>query len=279
MNSTDNPDMTTDEVEYGSDNVIGNESDPKDLNATVAVGGNSNSDLFATENPALTQGQDVEYMSGVTGYLAMPEGDGTYPGIILVHEWWGLNDNIRTMANLLAQEGYVVLAVDMYEGEYTINPTRAGQLASSVRQNPAKANANMQAAASYLRNLDNVDDDKVASMGWCFGGGQALGLALSGESLAATVIYYGTPLVNDTDQLSKIDWPVLGIFGANDTAIPVSSVRDFEYNLNQLGIENEVYIYPGVGHAFANPSGQSYAPRETVDAWNKTLAFLERNLK
>ena len=114
-------------------------------------------------------------------------------------------------------------------------------------------------------------------MGWCFGGGQSLQLALNSEQnpLAATVIYYGN-LVNDTNELSRIKWPVLGIFGDQDQSIPVESVNAFEQAFNETGITNEIYIYPGVGHAFANPSGDNYAPEETVDAWEKTLAFLKK---
>jgi carboxymethylenebutenolidase len=102
-------------------------------------------------------------------------------------------------------------------------------------------------------------------------------LALNSEEhpLAATVIYYGN-LVNDTESLSKIKWPVLGIFGDQDQSIPVDSVMQFEQALNEIGITNEIYIYPGVGHAFANPSGDNYAPKETADAWKKTLVFLEK---
>ena len=118
---------------------------------------------------------------------------------------------------------------------------------------------------------------RAESLGWCFGGGQSLQLAVN-EPLDATVIYYGN-LVTDEKQLLKIGWPVLGIFGDKDTSIPVSSVNEFDASLDKLKITNEIYIYPGVGHAFANPSGMNYAPEQTRDAWEKTLAFLDKNLK
>jgi carboxymethylenebutenolidase len=151
------------------------------------------------------------------------------------------------------------------------------ELSSSVRNNPEEAVANMQGAVNYLGSLENVNSSRIASLGWCFGGGQSLQLALNSEEhpLAATVIYYGN-LVNDTESLSKIKWPVLGIFGDQDQSIPVDSVMQFEQALNEIGITNEIYIYPGVGHAFANPSGDNYAPKETADAWKKTLVFLEK---
>ena len=106
----------------------------------------------------------------------------------------------------------------------------------------------------------------------------SLQLAVSGEELFATAIYYGS-LVTDESKLSSIHWPVLGIFGEKDAGIPVTSVKLFETALDQLGVENEIHIYPGVGHAFANPSGMNYAPEATRDAWTKTLAFLEKYLK
>ena len=108
-------------------------------------------------------------------------------------------------------------------------------------------------------------------------GGQSLQLALnSKQPLAATILYYGTPLVTDKQALSNIKWPILGIFGNQDQAIPVEEVKQFETALNADRIPNEIHIYPGVGHAFANPSGDNYAPKETADAWQKTLAFLNR---
>ena len=212
-----------------------------------------------------------------TGYLARPKEVGNYPGIVMIHEWWGLNDNIREMARQLASHGYVVLAVDMYNGQVAKNSSAAGQLAGSVRNNREGAIANLKAAVSYLRNQSDVNPDLIASMGWCFGGQWSLQLALN-EKLAATVIYYGQ-LETDASKLAVIDWPVLGIFGSKDTSIPVETVKQFEIALNEAGVENEIYIYEGVGHAFANPSGMNYAPEQTKDAWEKTIAFLDKYLK
>lgn len=221
--------------------------------------------------------EEVNYFGSSKGFLAKPAKEGVYPAVVMIHEWWGLNDNIKEMARSLAAEGYVVLAVDLYNGKIGKNSTEAGQLAGAVRSNPAGAIQNMKAAVQYLKNIDNVDDNKIASMGWCFGGAMSLQLALN-EKLAATVIYYGNLETNAT-KLSVIKWPVLGIFGSKDTSIPVESVKKFEAALNEVGIENEIHIYEGVGHAFANPSGMNYAPEQTKDAWEKTLRFLEKNLK
>ena len=215
---------------------------------------------------------EPKYFGDVAGFYASPVETGEYPGIVMIHEWWGLNDTIKDMAKMLSSQGYRVLAVDLYNGEIAADSTRARELATSLDQELALEN--MQAAIVYLKNQGST---KLASLGWCFGGGQSMQLAVEDEVLDATVIYYGT-LVTDQEQLSTVTWPVLGIFGAEDTSIPVETVNEFDAALGTLNIVHEVYIYPGVGHAFANPSGQNYAPDETKDAWGKTLAFLEKYL-
>src|SRR3989338_487464 len=212
-----------------------------------------------------------------TGYLAQQKEPGNYPGIVMIHEWIGLNDYVKEMARQLAADGYVVLAVDLYEGNVAKNTTEARELSTKVRNDIPTAVANMKSAVQFLKNQNNVDDDKIASMGWCFGGGMSLQLALN-EKLAATIIYYGQ-LETDKEKLKIIKWPVLGIFGDKDTSIPVESARQFNKSLDELGIENEIYIYPNVGHAFANPSGMNYAAEETKDAWKKTVDFLDKHLK
>lgn len=221
----------------------------------------------------------VSYHDNVSGYLVYPNNtQEKLPAVIMIHEWWGLNENIKNQADILAKEGYVVLAVDLYHGQVATDFNKAMQLSSSVRNNSGEAIANLQSAVSYVRSLDNVNASRVASLGWCFGGDWSLRLALnSTEPLAATVLYYGKP-VTDPQQLANISWPVLGIFGDQDQSISVDSVKQFASALNASKITNEIYLYEGVGHAFANPSGDSYAPKETADAWQKTLAFLARNV-
>lgn len=218
-------------------------------------------------------GADVVYFNDVRGFYAYPEKEGKYPGVVMIHEWWGLNSNIKDMAKELAKEGYRVLAVDLF-GRVATTPDEARAQTTGLDQ--VKALENLKAAAKFLKQNGA---SKVASLGWCFGGKQSVELAISGEKLDATVVYYGSGLATTTDKLQAIKWPVLGIFGDQDQAIPIATVRAFETSLNTLGITNEIYIYPGVGHAFANPSGMNYAPEETKDAWAKTLAFLEKNLK
>ena len=191
----------------------------------------------------------------------------------MIHEWWGLNDNIKEMAKKLASNGYVVLAVDLYGGHIATTSDEARNLMISFNKDDGIQN--MNSAVSYLE--EHYPTTKIGSLGWCFGGGQSLNLALNNK-LDATVIYYGS-LVTDTKTLSTITWPVLGIFAELDKGITVSTVHDFENSLNQLKIKNEIIIYPDVDHAFANPSGPSYAPDASQDAWEKTLDFLNSNLK
>ena len=230
-----------------------------------------NSEMLASRGMFKVSAQNVAY-DGTSGYLARPELSGTYPGVVMIHEWWGLNDNIKDMAKQLASEGYVVLAVDLYNGNVASTSGEAINFVSNLNQ--TRALENMKAALAYLRSQNA---EKIASLGWCFGGGQSLQLALN-EKLDATVIYYGSLVTNET-RLSVIEWPVMGVFGDNDTSIPVSTVQEFSDSLDNLGVDNEIYLYEGVGHAFANPSGMNYAPEQTKDAWEKTVAFLDKHLK
>ncbi len=219
----------------------------------------------------------VEYAEDLNGFLAKPDSTDKHPGIVMIHEWWGLNDNIKNMARQMATDGYLILAVDLYNGEVATDPTIARELTSRVRNNPDIAIQNMKSAVSFLRNHESVNSDAIGSLGWCFGGGMSLQLALN-EEMAATGVYYGS-LVNDPTLMSVIEWPVLGIFGSEDMSIPIDQVKAFEAGLNANNVENEIYIYDGVGHAFANPSGQNYAPEQSKDAWKKTIEFFDKHLK
>jgi carboxymethylenebutenolidase len=250
------------------------------------------------KNSSITlENKTVDYFENANGYLVYPisttttsssiesnisaNSNNTFPAVVMIHEWWGLNENIKNIAETLAKEGYVVLAVDLYNGQVANTTESAQNLVSKVRENPSESINNLQHAVRYLASLENVNSSKIASLGWCFGGGQSLQLALNTEPeypLAATIIYYGN-LVSDQESISKIKWPVLGIFGDQDQSISVESVKQFEEALNKNGITNEIYIYKGVGHAFANPSGDNYAPQETQDAWEKTVSFLKKYLK
>lgn len=235
----------------------------------------TNSEMLEQETGrAIVTKSDIDYFKGAKGYFARPEKEGSYPGVVMIHENRGLRPEIKATAEQLAKEGYLVLAVDLYDGAVLDTQEQARAFSGSFDQ--VKGTENLKAAAAYLRENGAT---KLASLGWCFGGRQSLVLATSGVLLDATVVYYGGGMPTTTDALAPIKWPVLGVFGDKDQAIPLEKVKEFESSLDTLGIVNEVHIYPGVGHAFANPSGANYAPNETKDAWLKTTAFLERNLR
>ncbi|MDQ3853304.1 MAG: dienelactone hydrolase family protein [Thermoproteota archaeon] len=261
-----------------NDNTLGNNTVTYSYN--IYNNSNSQKSQIRLHNSSVSY-----YQNNSNGYLVYPElvnntqQQQQLPAVIMVHEWFGLNEHIKNQANILAREGYVVLAVDLFQGEVAATSDRAMELASSVRNNPASAIDNLQSAVSYVKSLEMVDGSRITSLGWCFGGDWALQLALNSPDnpLAATIIYYGRP-VTDAASLSNIHWPILGIFGDQDQAIPVESVKQFASALNASGITNEIYLYKGVGHAFANPSGDNYASKETADAWQKTIGFLEKYL-
>ena len=233
---------------------------------------NNNSEIFVSGDYEI-ESMQVSYFGDVNGFLAKPVESGQYPAVVMIHEWWGLNDNIKEMAQKLASQGYIVLAVDLYNNKVGTTSEEARQLMTSFDGN--EGIENMNSAIRFLKAEYSVD--KIGSIGWCFGGGQSLNLAVNSE-LDATVMYYGQ-IISESEKLSNISWPLLGIFAEEDQGIPPEAVRGFESSLDELGIQNEIIIYPGVNHAFANPSGDRYSPQEAKDAWNKTLEFFNNNLK
>ena len=225
-------------------------------------------------------GKSVSYKSGdetVTGMLYQPAGKGRFPAIVVIHEWWGLNDWVKEQASKLAEQGYVTLAVDLYRGKVAATPDEAHELSRGLPHD--RANRDLLAATDYLRSLKNVDPERVGSIGWCMGGGYSLDLALEDPRLAATVINYGH-LVTSVDSMKKIHASILGIFGGQDRGIPVADVRSFEQEMKQLGKSIEIVIFPDAGHAFENPNNKTgYRAEDAADAWAKTVAFLQSTLQ
>jgi carboxymethylenebutenolidase len=237
----------------------------------------------ATTPPAQeVTGEDVVYATvagkPVKGYLARPKSaKGPLPGILVVHEWWGLNDNIRQMAKRLAGEGYTALAVDLYGGEVASTPDKATELMKATLANTAQGEENVRQAYSFLETKQK--SPKIGVIGWCFGGGWSLQTALLlPDKIDATVIYYGR-LETDKAKLGKLSMPVIGFFGGKDQGITVASVQAFEAALKELGKSVEAHVYDDANHAFANPSGGNYNEAAAKDAWQRTVAFLAKNLK
>jgi carboxymethylenebutenolidase len=194
------------------------------------------------------------------------------PSVLLVHEWWGLNDQMKTMAREFANEGFLALAVDLYEGKVASDPTTAQNLMQAV--DPAKAIETLSVWVRWLKK-DSRSTGKVGTVGWCFGGGWSLNASIA-NPVDATVIYYGY-LERSADDLKGLKGPVLGHFAEQDQWINKAMVDGFEARMKQAGKSLEDYRY-SANHAFANPTGQNYDKEDAQTAWRRTLAFLRKNL-
>lgn len=230
--------------------------------ARMHAGEHPTANPASTAKPALpVESEVVQYATidgkPVRGYLARPKhARGALPGIIVIHEWWGLNDNIRAMADRLAGEGYQALAVDLYGGHSATTAEAAQKLMRGVLAETAHAKANLRQAYAYL--ADKRHAPRIGVIGWCFGGGWSLQTALMfPRKIDATVMYYGRP-VTDRKALATLKMPLLGFFGAEDRGITPDMVHRFETDLKAAGVNAEIHIYPNAGHAFANPSGSAY---------------------
>jgi len=229
---------------------------------------------------AAVKTQDVTLPSGgesIAAYLAVPEGAGKHPAVVVVHEWWGLTDWVKEQTRNLAGQGYVALAVDLYRGQVAYDPSLAYELAHSMPED--RAVGDLKAAFDFLAARADVNKDKIGAVGWCMGGSLALQLAENEPHLAACVVYYGT-LPTDAAMLQKIQAPLLGNFGADDRNIPPAAVEAFESAMKDAKKSVDIKIYRGAGHAFANPNNKlGYQEDAAADAWKRTLAFLAHLLK
>ncbi|HEX9728645.1 MAG TPA: dienelactone hydrolase family protein [Gemmatimonadales bacterium] len=228
------------------------------------------------------RGQTVRYLLGdtaVAGYLAVPEGQGPFPALILIHEWNGLVDRVRQVADAFAAEGYVTLAADLYRGRTGTNQRENVALMQETRGDMAAVIANLNAAQQLLRARRDVTG-KIAVMGWCFGGGIALSYALGGDQHDATAMFYGS-LVEDPAELARLHHPIYGTFAETDRGIPPDQVARFAAALDSIGIENDIHVYDAVGHGFWLWVDQDRAVREApaADAWTRLKAFLGRVLR
>lgn len=224
--------------------------------------------------------QEVTYTSGgepVKGYLALPDGGGRHPGLVVIHEWWGLNDQIKEEARKFADQGYAALAVDLYRGKSATTPGEAHELMRGLPQD--RGIRDLKAAFDYLATRPDVIPDKIGSVGWCMGGGYSLLLAENEPNLAACIVNYGA-MPTDPAIIEKIQAPVLGNFGAEDRGITPDDVHAFESAMKGASKSIDVKIYDGAGHAFENPNNKDgYRPQAAQDAWNRMVAFLAKTLK
>jgi carboxymethylenebutenolidase len=225
----------------------------------------------------------------ITGYLAVPAAPDSLlsargrdpstdrvPGLVVIHEWWGLNENIRTATRRLAGEGYRALAVDLYDDSTAQTPEEAQALMKRATSGEDQVLSNLQAATEYLQAEGKAS--RVGVMGWCFGGGLTFrAVADRPTAFDAAVAYYGTPEAITEDVLQDLETPIQAHFGRQDEVVPPKQVEAFRSRLE--GIDKEVQIYEyDAGHAFANPSGEQYEPDAAEQAWSRTTTFLETHL-
>ena len=224
--------------------------------------------------------KDVSYKSGddtVQAVLYTPQGKGPFPGLLVIHEWWGLNDWVKEQASKLADEGYVTLAIDLYRGKVATTPEMAHEIMRGVPEDRAKRD--LHAAFQFLQSQPLVEKDRMGSIGWCMGGGYSLDVALQEPALKADVINYGH-LATEPESLARINAPILGLFGGKDQGIAVDDVKKFQQQLTAQGKSVEIKIYPDAGHAFENPNNKTgYRADDAADAWKITIEFLARRLK
>jgi carboxymethylenebutenolidase len=212
-----------------------------------------------------------------SGYLALPSGAGTHPAIIVIQEWWGLNDWVKQQADRFASQGYVALAPDLYRGKVATDPNMAHELMRGMPQD--RAMSDLRGAFNYLADRKDVDAKRIAVIGWCMGGGYAIDFAIAEPRLAAAVMNYGHTLT-DPATIAKLHPPLLGNFGAEDRGIPPADVSAFEAALKKAGKSVDFKVYPGAGHAFMNPNNTGgYVEGAAKDAWARIDAFLTHHMR
>jgi len=227
------------------------------------------------------QGQRLQYFADndqTNGYLALPEGDGPFPAVILIHEWNGLVERVQQTADAFAEMGYVALAADLYQGQTGSNRDENIALMQAARADEQAIIDNLNAAVNYIRTQTPATG-KVATIGWCFGGGIALSYAIGSDAHDGTAIFYGS-LLDDPEQMAHIHHEVYGTFAAEDRGIPVEQVNAFVAALREAGVDNDVHIYDHVQHGFwlHNERDAENNQPAAIHAWNRLKAYLQRVL-
>jgi dienelactone hydrolase len=229
--------------------------------------------VCATAAAAATQGEEVTYRAGETllkGYLAHDEIiAGKRPGILVVHEWWGLNDYARKRARMLAELGYIALAVDMYgEGKTAAHPDDAGKFSGELRKNLPLAEARFLAALDFLRQQPQVDAEKIAAIGYCFGGGVVLEMARAGVDLDGVASFHGSLGTADPAAPGKVKAQVLVLNGADDSFVTPEQIAAFKHEMEAAGVSYRFVNYPGARHSFTNPEADEFGKK-----FNLPLAY------
>lgn len=214
----------------------------------------------------------------VKGHLAKPQGNGPFPALIVIQEWWGLDAQTKSIADRFAAEGYLAFAPDLYHGE--LAGLGDNETASRLVQQYAPGAPNELTTVFDALKSHPACSGKVGSVGFCFGGRMSLHLGML-RPLDAVCTFYGGGMQNIFDQLrAKFNAPTLGLFGDADVSIPVGTVEQFDLLLDEIGVEHEVIVYPNSGHAFFRDSDpQVYKPEASQDAWERVKKFFAKHLK
>lgn len=270
-----------DDAASGDPSAAGSASTPAEPRIPLSPTGPGELPPAIVGNGGPLGGTNVQYVSGdaaTVGYLAVPEGAGPFPALVIVHEWNGLVDRVRQVADDFAAEGYVTLAVDLFSGQVGTNPEENMALVQAARGDMPKVITNLNAAVAYLKARPDVTG-RVGAMGWCFGGGIALSFGLDGADHDATAIFYGA-LVDDPAVLARMDHEVFGTFARLDQGPSPEQVGRFEAALRAAGIPNDLHIYDAVNHGFWLRIEEDAAARTApaLDAWERLKAYLERTL-
>ncbi|MGC1784103.1 MAG: dienelactone hydrolase family protein [Acidobacteriaceae bacterium] len=234
----------------------------------------------SAQKTAVIGPKNVSFQSGnetVHGVLYQPQGAGPFPAIIIIHEWWGLNDWVKQQAKMFAEHGYVTLAVDLYRGQVATDTETAHELMRALPQD--RGVMYLKSALAYLKTLKTVEPDRIGADGWCMGGSFAMQFAVAAPSLRAVAINYGAP-ETDPAQLKKIHAAILGNFGALDRGITPEDVKNFAAEMKEIGHPVDVKEYADAGHAFENPTNKSgYRAVDTEDADRRMFIFFSRTLQ
>ena len=216
----------------------------------------------------------IDEATGTMGALAMPKGNGKHPALLLIHEWWGLNDNIKTVAAEYAELGYLTFAIDLHGGKVAKTPDEARALTGAIE--PEKATKKLTKAIDYLRNHAR-STGKIGTNGWCFGGGWSLNASIA-TPVDATVIYYGR-VTREASDLKKLNGPLMGHFGTLDRFINEKMISGFEAELKKAGKDKDATIHwYEANHGFANPTSAIYDKEDAMLAWDRTLKFYQKHL-
>jgi len=227
----------------------------------------------------------VKYRVGDTefvGYLAYDDAvEGKRPGVVVVHEWYGLNDYAKRRADLLAQLGYVALAADLYgDGRVAASREEAGALATALRKDRPQMRARANAALDALRKQPLADPQRLAAMGYCFGGGVVLELARSGADVRGVASFHGNLDTPNPDDAKNIKSKVLVLHGAEDPFVPLTQVATFMDEMRRAGVDWQMNLYGGAVHSFTNPAsgndpkaGAAYNAEADKRSWETMKLF------